>query len=114
MRGMSSIGAENRHKGVCASLFAGVLRPTACSTDLAASRPRPNMDSARAAHSDAAETTDSEAGGRCQLGFTLSVTWQLRGIHRFSVPLLLRGLPLSQPRKLFAMTTVMHGSCRLR
>ena len=90
------------------SLFAGVLSPTACSTDLAASRPGPNMDSARAAHSDAAETADSEAGGRCQLGFTLSVTWQLRGIHRFSVPLLLTGLPLSQPRKLFAMAPIMH------
>ena len=72
------------------------------------------MDSARAAHSDAAETADSEAGGRCQLGFTLSVTWQLRGIHRFSVPLLLTGLPLSQPRKLFAMAPIMRGSLRLR
>ena len=55
------------------------------------------MDSARAAHSDAAETTDSEAGGRCQLGFTLSVIWQLRGIHRFSVPLLLTGRKSEEP-----------------
>ena len=58
------------------------------------------MDSARAAHSEAAETADSEAGGRCQLGFTLSVTWQLRGIHRFSVPLLLTGPPWASQKTL--------------
>ena len=63
------------------------------------------MDSARVAHSDAAETADSEAEGRCQLGFTLSVTWQLRGIQRFFYSIATHG-PTLEP----AQKTLRDGS----